>query len=261
MGSRRASSKSPLASEPLTSHRGRGRANVGQRILNGLLVVSVATLTAVGCSSQVGASPSASAPLVSPTASPTLNPTASPAMSPSSAPDDPSPTPIPVSPSPTVAPTASPHPTSAIASAPPISVPPPIPRLSASADSGIRGERGTWCLGNECADIIPSPIEQLPTVRLGASGDTLRVTVPVDVYFVFWRASYTDGEGEPYPPTVLGEGGQRIDPSDPAPGPVIFLNGASFEGPPSGSWILDLQLSFAEPIGDAHYKWALVVDQ
>ncbi len=258
MGAIRASSKSRLTDT---------MASVGSPPMRPLTRVSLLTTFALvaACQSQLGptSAPTSSSPsaspvrsvatpsVLSPTATlgaatprATLRPTIMPSATSSRSPSLPTPSPS-LQPQPTLV--------------PPIEAPPPIPQLVTAGGVHVIGEQGSWCLDDECADIVASPIDDLPELRLAAAGDGIIMSVPQNVFFVYWRASYTDGEGEPYPPIVLGEGGTRIEPDQPTPDPIVYFSSAGFPGPPSGSWRLDIQLSFAVPLGDAHYKWHLVV--
>jgi hypothetical protein len=88
-------------------------------------------------------------------------------------------------------------------------------------------------------------------------GAGLGIIMPAGKQFSYWRASYTDLEGQE---TFLrGEGGTRIEPGKPGPDPWDLFDYHQFPGPSEGSWVLDLELNIVAPLGVAHYQWRAAV--
>jgi hypothetical protein len=215
-----------------------------------LTFVLVVTLSLVACVAG-------RAPIVSPAASPVAAATPTPVASPSLVP--PTVSPLPSAPPPTASPTAStaPQPSS------PLPEPgelPPLAVLRTVDGAPIEAKHGSWCYGDSCADVVAGPIDLLPLLSLDGPDAQLELSLPPPYRFVYWRVRYRDAADD-----YLGtpEGGTRYpDPDYPVPSglPVIVeLESASFAGPPSGSWILVVQLSHAPELGDATYYWHAAV--
>lgn len=176
-----------------------------------------------------------------------------------------SPSPVPATATPTISPPPNPSPTATDATTPQPSIPlpepgdpPPLAILRTTDGAPIEARQGSWCYGDSCADVIVGPIELLPLIILDGPGAQLELSLPAPHRFVYWRVRYREAADD-YLGTVLAEGGTRYPDTDhppPSPAPVIVeLESATFAGPPSGSWVLVVQLSLAPELGDATYYW------
>lgn len=221
-------------------------------VLLGLLVGACATPPAASSPSSTTAastSPISSPPVATPisTRPPTAPPpVATPTLAtPALAPTEPASTPPPTSPTPGA------------------NEEPPTAQLRLSDGSLVSGKLGSWCYGTACADIILGPIEQLPRFQLTRAGGELEVSLPPPHRFVYWRAQYGSSTDGGTPLELLAEGGvpypdpDVVQPTPASPAPK--LASASFGAPPSGSWLLRVELSFAEGQGSAPYYWHAIV--
>lgn len=140
---------------------------------------------------------------------------------------------------------------------------PPIAELRLPDGSAVAGKQGSWCYATSCADIVPGPTRLLPTVELPGAAAEVQITLPSPARFVYWRAHYRDAAKERAPRILLAEGGYRYPDPDEVPAtagtPLSELSSADFRGPPSGSWVIEVQLSFAGGLGEASYYWHAVV--
>ena len=127
----------------------------------------------------------------------------------------------------------------------------PLPPEAKLTLSGVEhaGERGSFCYGGMCGDApFPSPAS-LASVRLRTAHQELRITLGDGSRFG-WAAAISrtsDETGERQ--TLLGASGT-------SEGPV---REASFRGPPSGSWVLQLSIDFDDELGSANHYWRLEV--
>lgn len=228
------------------------------------VLVALLSLVAASCATPPAGSspPSGSAPSSSTTATPTPLVVANTPIATRAATAPPPVATPPVDP-PTVAPTqpaSLPPPASPTPSA---DAEPPTAQLRLPDGSLVSGKLGSWCYGTACADIILGPIEQLPRLQLTKAGDELELLLPTPHRFVYWRAQYGASADGDAPLKLLAEGGVPYpDPDEAQPmpaSPAPELASAVFRAPPSGSWLLRVQISFAGSQGSAPYYWHAIV--
>ncbi|CAN5568501.1 hypothetical protein BH23CHL6_BH23CHL6_06760 [soil metagenome] len=207
------------------------------------------------------APPVGSSPASSTTSSPTpLVVANTPLATPAPTPAPPVATPVVTPPVAPTEPASVPPPASAT---PSFAAEPPTAQLRLPDGSLVSGKLASWCYGTACADIILGPIEQLPKLQLTKAGDELELSLPTPHRFVYWRAQYGSSAEGDAPLELLAEGGVPYpDPDEAQPepaSPAPELASAVFRAPPSGSWILRVQVSFAGGAGNAPYYWHAVV--
>jgi hypothetical protein len=192
--------------------------------LPALARIPILMLMLAGCTSAAGATPSPAPVVPTPTA-PTPVVTPSPAATRT----------------PDVAPSATPGPAG-----------PPSAALGYS-DFAEAGWLGTYCWQGLCADVFElPPKEQLPVVA--AVGDSLIFSME-DGEFSKWVVQYgPDGASM----TTLDRGGEAIDPDIASPEAPELRSFVEFANPPSGDWLLTVQVFF--PGGDATYGWHVIVE-
>ncbi len=121
------------------------------------------------------------------------------------------------------------------------------------ADFADAGWLGSYCWHGTCADVPAVPEkDQLPQVVV--PGDETLIFSLDDGSFVRWIAQYGADDSAL---TVLGEGGEPLDP-DAATATPEALHWAEFDSPPSGDWLVRVQVFFAD--GDASYFWHVIVE-
>jgi hypothetical protein len=160
----------------------------------------------------------------------------------------------------TTATTPTPPPASAStpATTPPETAPPatsdqPPAAALGTGDFAVTGQLGSYCWGASCVDTAGFYKSRLPAITV-AESDELVFSME-DGEFAGWTASYgPDVEA----PTVLGQGGQEVDPdvSKPSFEPLTF---AEFDAPPLGDWIVAVFVRFGDG-GDAAYGWHVTVE-
>lgn len=133
---------------------------------------------------------------------------------------------------------------------------PPAAALGTS-DFAVTGELGSYCWHvngqGSCVDTAGFYKSRVPAITV-EEGDRMVFSIE-DGEFAGWTASYgPDVEA----PTVLGEGGQDVDPdvNQPSFEPLTF---AEFDGPPTGDWIVAVFVDFADN-GSASYGWHVTVE-
>jgi hypothetical protein len=196
-----------------------------------------AFLVMAGCVSA-GAQPSRPLP-----ASPQITPSggASPVVAPTA---EPSPT---AHPTPTAQPVGSPEPSPSPSpdEAEPM---PPLAYLTLPDGSLHAAALGSYDYDGAAADAPWLPARILPAVDVRA-GSQLSLSV-APLHFVRWGARYADARDEQADViSPLAAGGDG----------VASLENALLPAPPSGSWVLMVQLYFADEEGDAAYYWHLRV--
>jgi len=200
--------------------------NVHRRLPSLLLIVLVVACRPVG-----SATPEPTQARTAPTPASTATPTAVP------------PTPD-VTPTPTAAPTPTAEPTDREP------MPPPIAELIVADGSRVEGTLGSYDYDGAALDGPWLPASALDTVELATADEPLTISLPESNHFVRWGARYADAADDDADViTQLAAGGDGSAP----------LASASLSGPPSGSWVLAVQLFFADERGDAAYYWHVVV--
>lgn len=94
--------------------------------------------------------------------------------------------------------------------------------------------------------------DSLTRVELAAADEQLAVELPPGTSFVAWSARYAardDHEAETVFP--LGSAG-AVDSNEP-------IERAIFDGPPTGEWLVEVALTFADGDGSANYYWLVAV--
>jgi hypothetical protein len=134
----------------------------------------------------------------------------------------------------------------------PSSARPPAAALGYS-DFAETGWLGTYCWQGLCADVFELPAkEDLPIVA--AEGESLIFSME-DGEFSKWVVQYgPDGDSL----ATLDRGGEAIDPDVAPTKSPDLMSFVEFDNPPSGDWLLTVQVFFAE--GDATYGWHVIVD-
>ena len=129
---------------------------------------------------------------------------------------------------------------------------PPIATLQSAGGVVHAGVLGSWSYRDAFADAPWQSAEGLARIELAAAAALLTVAMPPPATFSRWSARYAaaaDPTGDVVRP--LGSGGADDD-SD-------RLAAATFEGPPSGEWVIEVQLTFADGDGSAAYYWYVAV--
>ncbi|HUG47336.1 MAG TPA: hypothetical protein VMP67_02875 [Candidatus Limnocylindria bacterium] len=202
-------------------------------------LLAIALLAAVAACVPVGNPP---------TDAPAQSPAVTSLGSPSQAVPSPQPTPPLVTPRTTA--TAPPPPTDAPATdAPASSEPMPRDALMTLPDGTQHaGALGSYFYGGAAADSPWLPARVLPALEAPA-GSSLVLSVP-PLEFVSWGARYADAADEEADViSPLASGGDGATP----------LESATLPAPPSGSWVVAVQLYFAQEEGDATYYWHVTV--
>jgi hypothetical protein len=135
---------------------------------------------------------------------------------------------------------------------------PPLGELRLPDAAAVPGLQGTWCYDRGCADVIPPEKGDLPQVDTSAEAElsfTLADTHP----FVYWTVEYAP-ERDDDSTTRLDEGGSYVDPDVSPATSAPELTTFTFEGPPTGDWVIEVRLQFAGGLGDTRYYWHAVVD-
>jgi hypothetical protein len=200
--------------------------NVHRRLPSLLLIMLVLACRPVGSTTP---EPMAASP--SPTPVPTANPTDAP-------------------PAPTSTPTPTPTPTPNAEATDRLPLPPPIAFLVLPDGSRVDGTLGSYDYDGAALDAPWLPATALEDVLLPAADAPLIISLPEPDRLVRWGARYADAADEEADViSQLAAGGDGATP----------LGSGSFSGPPSGSWVLAVQLFFADEQGDASYYWHVVV--
>lgn len=127
--------------------------------------------------------------------------------------------------------------------------PPPTARLALPTGSASDGAPGSYDYDGASADAPWLPAHSLPPFDVPA-GTTLRLSLDPPVPFVRWGARYAaadDETGDLISQLAAGGDGQN---------PLAM---AEVPAPPSGAWVVMVQLFFADEAGDAAYYWHLIV--
>lgn len=179
-----------------------------------------------------------------PAGQPTVGPTPSPTSASEPAPTTPAPTSVPtINPAPTAPPTGAPEPTDRQPAAPPTAC------LALPAGDSQDGALGSYDYDGASADGPWLPARSLPSVDVPA-GSTMRLSLDPSVPFVRWGARYAAADDEAAELiTQLAAGGDG----------QARLATAELPAPPTGAWVVMVQLYFADEEGDAAYYWHLVV--
>jgi hypothetical protein len=149
--------------------------------------------------------------------------------------------------------TGTPSATNPPGSTPSPSTGPPVAFLR-GGDAPIAGWLGSFCWKGLCGDVPQvAPKAQLPT--LSFASDDLELVLAADAPFVRWFASY-GADARTLEP--LADGGSAFDPDAVSASPPPQLTAATFAPPPSGDWVLTVQVFFTN--GDAMYAWHAVSD-
>ena len=125
---------------------------------------------------------------------------------------------------------------------------PPLAQLGLPDGSRQAAALGSYDYGGAAADGPWLPARGLPAVEVQA-GSKLTLSV-APLRFVRWGARYADAADEQanvISPLAAGGDG------------VASLESALLPAPPSGSWVVMVQLYFADEEGDAAYYWHLQV--
>ena len=118
---------------------------------------------------------------------------------------------------------------------------PPDALLAAEGGDPVAGQLGTYIWGDGGSD---SPWLPGAPIALGA-GEPLIVTLDPATALESWGAVYVPATADgPAGALPLGDGS----------GPPAFA------APGAGNWTVDLQVTFADGAGSAHYAWRLDVD-
>lgn len=125
---------------------------------------------------------------------------------------------------------------------------PPLARLALPDGSLHEAALGSYDYGGAAADAPWLPARILPTIEVEAGTPLMLSVAPL--HFVRWGARYADARDEQanvISPLAAGGDG------------VASLESALLPAPPSGSWVVMVQLYFADEEGDAAYYWHLQV--
>ena len=125
---------------------------------------------------------------------------------------------------------------------------PPDALLTLPDGTQQAGALGSYFYGGAAADSPWLPAHSLPPLEV-ASGATLRLTAP-PLEFVRWSARYAEAaDVDASMITPLAAGGEGS----------VGMTSATLPAPPSGSWVVSVQLYFADDEGDATYYWHVSV--
>jgi hypothetical protein len=126
---------------------------------------------------------------------------------------------------------------------------PPAARLALSDGSSSEGALGSYDYDGASADGPWLPARSLSPFYVPA-GSHLRLSLDPPASFVRWGARYAAADDETGDLiSQLAAGGDEQTP----------LATAELPAPPSGAWVVVIQLYFANEEGDAAYYWHLVV--
>jgi hypothetical protein len=126
---------------------------------------------------------------------------------------------------------------------------PPAARMALSDGSSGVGALGSYDYDGASADGPWLPARSLPPFDVPA-GSHLRLSLDSAVSFVRWGARYAAADDETGDLiSQLAAGGDGQTP----------LATADLPAPPSGAWVVIIQLYFADEAGDAAYYWHLIV--
>ena len=159
--------------------------------------------------------------------------------------------PTPSTPAPT--PTATASPTTSPTEVEPTPEAPPLASLVLADGTEHDGTVGTYCYRESCSDSPFWPTaDSLDPVELASAGAQLGVELPAGFEFVAWVARYAardDYQAETVYP--LGSGGSADG--------TAQIGQATFDAPPSGEWLVEVSLTFADGVGSANYYWLVAV--
>jgi len=125
---------------------------------------------------------------------------------------------------------------------------PPLAQLRLPDGTLQPAALGSYVYGGAAADGPWLPARVLPAVEVDA-GASLVLSVP-PLRFVRWGARYADARDEAADIiSPLAAGGDN----------VASMESAVLPAPPSGPWVMMVQLYFADEAGDAAYYWHVVV--
>lgn len=119
---------------------------------------------------------------------------------------------------------------------------PPAASIAVEGGDPIVGQLGTFTWENGGSD---APWLNGSPIHVGA-GEQLTLTLAVPVDIGEWRVSRVEpGNRDGMGAVGMGEGS-----GDPV----------TFRAPPSGSWSVEVRVSFADALGSALYFWLIEVD-
>jgi hypothetical protein len=134
---------------------------------------------------------------------------------------------------------------------------PPAAELRLPDGPTVEGQLGSWCYYDGCAD-SPAPLKSaLPALDIRRRAGLTFGFAEGD-QFAYVEVQYS-AESDFTPVVDLASGGTYVDPDTNATqGPL--LSEFSFDGPPSGDWVLEIQVRFPGEVGDAPYYWHAMVE-
>ena len=125
---------------------------------------------------------------------------------------------------------------------------PPAALLTLPDGTQQAGALGSFFYGGAAADAPWLPARVLPTLEAPAGGSLVLAVPPLE--FVSWGARYAD---------AADEDADVINPLASGGDGAAALRQAKLPAPPSGSWVVAVQLFFADEEGDATYYWHVTV--
>lgn len=177
-------------------------------------------------------------------------------------PGAPSATALPTSagPTATAAPSATAAPTAAVTATPTAAATdaepaaPAVGSLAVEGSPGVPGRQGSWCYDGACLDGPPGPKQMLSLIET-AAGAPFAFSIPESHPFNEWSVAYRSRIDDQ--PTLLASGGAPYDPDLASATLGPLMTDFTFDGPPSGDWIVTASLQFAGH-GSSVYYWHVV---